>query len=244
MLPSGNRVAAALLNGGLPTTALLPDCTEAARPSLWTPAPGAVVVLPERYTPTYAYPALIWLAEPGACETSVRTWLEEISTRNFVGIGLRPELYAARSSGRPAVTSAGLRPGLARFGSLLASLDHWVRLHPQRRYVAGARDAAHVAIGWLLSRPDWFAGGIAMDPPPVMHTAWRADSPLPAGCRLLWMSQTSADLTGGDDVQPMALRCLGIDVSLQASRSPEDVAGRAATINRWVLESIATAVST
>lgn len=214
------------------------DVTESNELSLWTPAPGAVVVLPERYTPTYAYPALVWLAGPGETESSLRDWLEQVSTRNFVGIGLRLELYSGWTSPREAAASHGHRPGLARYDSVMRSIENWVQLHPRRKYVVGAGVAARTAVAWLLLRPDWFAGAVAIDPPHSTTAARHSVAQAATGRRLLWLrsqDDTAADL---DDAELLALGCLGLDLTtrrLPAHRGPELI-GRC--INQWVLDDV------
>lgn len=221
----------------------VPDCTTADELTVWQAAPGAAVVLPERYTPTYAYPALIWLAEPGEDELAIRRWLQEISERNFVGIGLRPELYAPNATSSSELAARGdvsCRSGLARFQSLLQSIEPWVRLHPDRRYIAGSGQAARTAVKWLLTRPKAFAGAIAVRPQTSSSIAWRAAAPLGTARRVLWIEDRSADAASQADL--VALKCLGLQVTAVTDSDTEPSTALAAKINRWVLSSIDTAI--
>ncbi|MFV0444076.1 MAG: hypothetical protein ACK5Q5_10945 [Planctomycetaceae bacterium] len=222
---------------------LIEDCTESDGLTVWQAAPGGVVVLPEHYAPTYAYPALIWLAEQGDDEFAIRRWLEEISARNFVGIGLRPELYAPASmsaSGTTQVSSTAVRPGLARFLSLLRSIEPWVRLHPDRRYVAGTGRAARTAVQWLLDRPQAFAGAIVIHPAATSAASWRTSGPMNSPRRVLWVCDGNEPTTA--DADTLALECLGVRLETVTSDAASSTLALSAEINRWVLSHISTAV--
>ncbi len=219
------------------------EATEALEPTVWTPAPGAVVVLPERYTPGYAYPALIWLMDGSEAESPARQWLSEISTRNFVGIGLRPELYTGGTIGMGDDPGRGRQRGLSRFDSLQRSLESWVRIHPQRRYVVGRGTAATAAIGWLLGRPDCFAGAVAIDAPPANMAAWHAASRLATGRRLLWLRSQPGISADFENAELLALSCLGLEISTQmVDNHARTSLSMGDQINHWVLDAVPTTI--
>ena len=239
---AGDRLVTTLLQAEQHELDALPEFTESPATSLWTPAPGVVVVLPERYTPTYAYPALVWLLEPGEDEAASQRRMEEISTRNYVGIGLRSDLYTGGPVGSPPAnreTPPNPRGGLARFANLMRCVENWVHIDPQRTYVSGTRLSARIAVAWVLARPDWFAGAMAIDASRETTCAWRSQDPRARGRRLLWVRTETTD---ADDTEAMALEYLGLAVtSFQPSGNrPARSLGR--KIDRWMLEKVRTAV--
>ena len=120
-------------------------------------------------------------------------------------------------------------------------VENWVRLHPQRRYVAGRGAAATAAVGWLLAKPDWFAGAIAIDAPQESSAAWRVAAPLAEPRRLLWLRSVKSD-NAIADADRLALHCLGLQVTQFTLAEDASPATLAARLNRWVLEKIPTAI--
>lgn len=209
--------------------------------TLWRPAPGARVAIPAHYTPTYAYPLLVWLCDETASEADIGRWLERISPRNYIALGLRRDLYS-RPSKEESADLQRLRMHLARYAGVVRRVASELRLHPERRYVAGAGAAGRVAVEWLLHRPEWFAGGIAIDVDRPAAAAWRSMTPGLCRQRLLWIE--TALTAGGqpESPDPVALRCLGLRVDEWRpieSVSWDVVAER---MNHWIMTDIPTAV--
>ncbi|MCA9053165.1 MAG: hypothetical protein KDA75_04975 [Planctomycetaceae bacterium] len=243
-VPAGDRLVTALLQAEQRDLDWSPEFEESAETSLWSPTPGVTVVLPERYTPTYAYPALIWLLEPGEDEESARRRLEDVSSRNYVGIGLRPELYGAgltHAASAQRDDAPSPRRGLSCFANLMRCVESWVHLHPNRKYVAGTDSSARIAIAWMLACPDWFAGAIAVNSPREAACAWRTSSPAIERRRLLWV-RTDYKVGTDDDPELLALSCLGLKTSTFYARGSSAADELARRIDRWVLEGLSTAV--
>lgn len=251
--PHDGSTAAASTAPGRLTAALLHDAAEHApfagvecdssEVTLWRPAPGVQVAVPAHYTPTYAYPLIVWLCEEGTSEWTVDGWLDRISPRNYIAVGLRRELYwRSRRSGDPGGPGCQARIGLSRFASTLRRIASELRVHPDRRYVAGAGSAGRVAIEWLLRRPDWFAGGIVIDVDQPSAAAWRMLTPGLCRQRLLWVETglTSGEALGHPD--PTALRCLGLRVEEWRPLAHVDWPVVAARMDDWIMADIPTAV--
>jgi len=229
----------------------------------WRPAPGALLALPEHYMPGYAYPLLIWLSDVGRSEREVGDWLQAISSRNYVALGLNSALYVG-SAGQRGDRGEASQVGLERVGWMLRRVERACRLHPARRYVAGRGSLAAAAVEWALRRPQWFRGAIGFDPPPRVASSFRRTGAGHHRQRVLWMPGRTAADAAGSLADAVALRCLGLEVDLlphpiagdpgEHDRSASDGGERgsdaAATwlsaaerINAWIMAEIPTAVS-
>lgn len=209
--------------------------------TLWRPAPGAQVAIPAHYTPSYAYPLLVWLCDDAASEADIGRWLERISPRNYIALGLRRDLYG-RHRKEASADPLHVRMSLPRYASVVRRVAGELRLHPERHYVAGAGSAGRIAIEWLLRRPDWFAGGIVIDVDRPAAAAWRTIPPGLCRQRLLWIETALTASGQPESPDPVALRCLGLRVDEWRPIESASWGNVADRMNHWIMTDIPTAV--
>ena len=124
------------------------------------------IFVPERYEERYAYPLVIWFHGDGADEDQLEGVMHAISPQNYVGLGLR---------GNQECLHGGFKwnSSSLRFGSLpLLDLLHVTacrmrrafHIHSERIFVGGSDFGAAVALQVLTERPEWFAGGVLLNP--------------------------------------------------------------------------------
>jgi len=154
----------------VPAEANLIPVAEAA---LEAAAPNSVY-LPLPYEPKYAYPLIVWLQPTGCRLPPLHQVMSVLSERNYLGTISR---LALSISDPVAAASRGLvPPNLSRpKGTIPWNWLQEVRrdvlnarrkfhIHSERIYLAGIGPGATAAIQVLLSKPEWFAGAIAVDP--------------------------------------------------------------------------------
>lgn len=235
------RLSVELFREGDGSAELLAEGGDHPQVTLWRPAPGARVAIPAHYTPTYAYPLLVWLCDETTSEGDIGRWLERISPRNYIALGLRRDLYS-RPSKEASADLRHLGMSLARYAAVVRRVAAELRLHPERHYVAGAGVAGRIAIEWLLRRPEWFAGGIAIDVDRPAASAWRTMTPGLCRQRLLWIETALTASGQPESPDPVALRCLGLRVDEWRpieSVSWDNVSDR---MNHWIMSDIPTAI--
>lgn len=209
--------------------------------SIWRAAPGVAVAVPQHYTPGYAYPTLVWLAD-GDEGVESSDWLRAISPRNHIAIGLRVDLYRTIRTGSPDDRGT-LDPvrGLARLAAVLRTVRTRLNLHPERLYLAARGGATGTALAWLCRRPERFAGAVIMEPALRESTGLRSLCGRLHHTRVLWMSRDIDD-DARRSAERLALQCLGAaikEVALLPDDSPEEIG---LTIDRWILSAIPSAV--
>jgi hypothetical protein len=214
------------------------DCLprpDSDRVTLWSPAPGAIVALPQHHEPGYSYPLLIWLPEASQTETEAAGWLERISQRNYVGLGLRPALFHGSAP----------RIALDRLIRVVRRVESEVLIHAHRRYLAGVSEGGRTAIEWLVERPQSFAGAVAIDVASRPVFAARVQGDRMIGRRVLWASTEATGIDEPPAAELDALRALGADVNCW---QPDDLGDALTQLGRqidgWILSAIPSAIHT
>ena len=125
------------------------------------------IYVPEKYEEGYAYPLLVWFHSDANDEDQLEDVMSAVSSQNYIGLALR--------GNRTHETAGGHRWDVSslEFGSVpLQDLLHVTtcrlrqafHIHSERIFLAGSGYGADAALQMLVQRPEWFAGGILLDP--------------------------------------------------------------------------------
>jgi phospholipase/carboxylesterase len=204
------------------------------RVTLWTPAPGAIVALPQHHEPDYAYPLLLWLPDESQTEAEAAVWLERISRRNYVALGLRPALFSGGGRGS----------AFDRLNYVVRRVESEVQIHSQRRYLAGVGHSGGLAIDWLLERPQSFAGAIAIDAENRPTFAARVPRDRLVGRRLLWARTSTTESVEPSPASLAAMQALGVEVDRWRPDVPGDLLEQLGRfIDGWILSAVPSTIS-
>ncbi|WP_161604486.1 alpha/beta hydrolase [Roseiconus nitratireducens] len=125
---------------------------------------GETFFVPLSYEPNYRYPLIVWLHSDGFNENQVCHVMPHVSTRNYLGVGVR---------GTQAIDAAGHR---FDWHSSSAAMDvaqrrvlHAVRaatskysVHPDRIVLAGYQRGGTMAMQIAMRNPEMFAAAISL----------------------------------------------------------------------------------
>ena len=130
---------------------------------------------PDNYTPSYAYPLIVWFHDDGLNELDVSRWLPRISPQNYLGIGLRAPVPAEGVPGtfRWSLGTEHLAWLEEDVAATLGEVCSETSVHPERIVAAGIGAGGTIALQMLLRRPEWFAGAAALNA--AMPDRWRFD---------------------------------------------------------------------
>lgn len=179
--------------------------------------------VPATYEPGYAYPLIVWLTAPGGSAGRLAPVMSRISDRNYLGAAL--ELESADGADE-------------RVFEIVSRLRRQLHVHTERVYVAGTHEQGTWALRLGLSRPEWFAGAIALG------------SSLPAGGRPLaqfgalrgkriFLASSGLEASAEAVHALRRLWTAGLDVYAcqAASNEPHDP-GVLLEIDRWLMRGI------
>ena len=127
-------------------------------------ASGRRYFLPLHYTPSYRYPAVVWLHCNGFNENQIDDVMPYISLRNYVGIGVRATKAADAVGHRFDwhQTTAGIA---VAHDSIIAAIDEASQrfsLHAGRIVLAGYREGGTMALRIAMRQPERFAAAISL----------------------------------------------------------------------------------
>jgi phospholipase/carboxylesterase len=120
--------------------------------------------VPVRYEAAYRYPLIVWLHSDGYNEHQISHVMPHISTRNFVGVGIRGSQAMDPSGSRfvwaqtPAAIS---RCEDAVWQAIDDACDRY-SIHPERIFLAGYGEGGTMARRIALQRSSQFAGCISL----------------------------------------------------------------------------------
>lgn len=120
--------------------------------------------LPDSYEPRFAYPLLIWLHGDGANEHELQRVMPQISNQNYIGVAFRGTSDDGRSAPGAFHWERGEEQLLAlaeEIDETLTELRRFLRVNPQRIYLAGFDGGARVALELLLNYPERYSGAAA-----------------------------------------------------------------------------------
>lgn len=207
---------------------------------------GSVQMLaPLHYQPGYQYPLLVWLHSSGHNERQIEQVMPHISTRNYVGVGVRaPRATDVRgfgfdwSSGQSATAKA-----CEIVCGAIEQAETNYSIHPERIILAGYGSGATMACQLAMRHSDRYAGVIrAGGPFPNSHGTIPDFKRLRARrLPMLWLQA----INGVDDEPQALVRDVAMAQLIQAQveirqYQDDDVMNTAALkdIDRWCFDKI------
>jgi phospholipase/carboxylesterase len=121
-------------------------------------------MVPVRYEAGYRYPLIVWLHNDGYNENQIRDVLPHISTRNFVGVGVRASLAIDSSGNRFAWSQTPAAVARCEDAVWQAVDDACERysIHRERIFLAGYGEGGTMARRVAFRRSSHFAGCISL----------------------------------------------------------------------------------
>lgn len=144
-----------------------PDCPSQYSGSVAESDWPVSIYVPEHYEEGYAYPLLVWFHSDANDEDQLEDVMSSISPQNYIGLALRGnQIHESAGGHRWDISS--LEFGSVPLQDLLhvttCRLRQAFHIHSERIFLAGSGCGADVALQMLIQRPEWFAGGILLDP--------------------------------------------------------------------------------
>jgi phospholipase/carboxylesterase len=118
--------------------------------------------VPQHYEPGYAYPLLVWLHSAEGSERQVQEVLPLISTRNFVGLGIRGTTAGSRRGHNWLQAPAGILAAEQRILDAVDLAAERFNIHDSRVYLAGYQAGGTMALRIALRNPERFAAGLSI----------------------------------------------------------------------------------
>ncbi len=139
---------------------------DAARVRKATPCGDAVSYFaPEGYEANYSYPLLVWLHNAGGDERQLARVLPLVSTRNYVGLGVRGPAAAERRGYAWPQTAEGIDAANHQLADAIAKARERFNIHSGRIFLAGYQSGGTMAYRLALRNPERFAGAASFGGP-------------------------------------------------------------------------------
>jgi len=120
---------------------------------------------PEGYEANYAYPLLVWLHHAGGDQRQLARVMPLVSTRNYVGLGVRGPVAAERSGYLWPQTAEGIAAADSQIADAIAKARERFNIHPGRIFLAGYQSGGTMAFRVALRNPERFAGAMSIGGP-------------------------------------------------------------------------------
>ena len=122
--------------------------------------------IPESYEPRYAYPLVVWLTSKGYGVDDSLDHIAAMSPQNYLGLAVDECLFEKIESDQddfdmPVEFLKRLVDVENRVVNAVRSVRQVLNVHTERIFLAGAGDAASVALLLAMHQPEWFGGCIA-----------------------------------------------------------------------------------
>jgi len=217
------------------------SCEAPESPRFWQVNDFAAGTIPMSYEPRYAYPVIVWLSGTDCGTDDALRHIADMSPQNYLGLAVEDCLFDGVDPDRdgfdlPVEFLKRLVAVENRIVSAVRSLRQVVNAHTERIFLAGAGDAAPVALLIAMHQPEWFAGGIAFGgqfPPAARLLAHRTALSgsrfflgAPAG-RAAWQTHLGVRHSAGQ------LVAAGADVSMSVNEAEAE-----ALVTRRVLKEL------
>jgi phospholipase/carboxylesterase len=139
---------------------------DAARVRKPAPAGDAVSFFaPEGYESNYSYPLVIWLHNAGGDERQLARVMPLVSTRNYVGLGVRGPVAAERRGYAWPQTAEGIVAAEQQVADAIARAQGRFNIHTQRIFLAGYQSGGTMAFRIALRNPERFAAAASIGGP-------------------------------------------------------------------------------
>jgi phospholipase/carboxylesterase len=117
---------------------------------------------PEGYEANYAYPLVAWLHSAGGDERQLARVIPLVSTRNYVGLGVRgPAAAECRGYAWPQ-SAEGIAAAEERVAEAIARTRQRFNIHSSRIFLAGFQSGGTMALRIALRSPERFAGAVSI----------------------------------------------------------------------------------
>ncbi|MCA9116704.1 MAG: hypothetical protein KDA79_16600 [Planctomycetaceae bacterium] len=207
-----------------------------------------MVAIPRAYEPGYAYPLLIWLHGEGRTESELERIMPQMTDRNFFGLGFRGNASAATllPGGRTWQTDdSSVEDFCSQLHDVVCQLRQEYHIHSERIFIGGFGTGAEMALSALLTRPEWFAGGVALGG--MLPDGYSVASSYDAlrHKRVLLGTGARDSRTSAESIQATSqlLNCTGVSVTSRIWRGGHELTTEMLNdINQWVMESIFSSV--
>ncbi|MDA1165035.1 MAG: hypothetical protein O3B13_18210 [Planctomycetota bacterium] len=225
----------------------LPTVEPTDQVRVWQVNDFAAGTIPESYEPRYAYPLVVWLTGRDCGSDDSLDHIAAMSPQNYLGLAVDECLFDFPEAERqefdvPVEFLKRLIDIEDRIVTAVRSLRQLVNVHTERIFLAGAGDAASVALLVAMHQPDWFGGCIAFGgsfPPAAKLLAHHEELAgrrfflgAPGG-RSAWQTANSVRNTAHQ------LISAGADVSLNASETASLVNRHALSeVDHWIISGI------
>lgn len=207
----------------------------------WQVNDFAAGTIPESYETRYAYPLVVWLTDDDCGLDESLNHIAAMSPQNYLGLAIDECLFGRPESSQqdldvPVEFLKRLVDVENRVVNAVRSVRQVLNVHTERIFLAGAGDAASVALLLAMHQPEWFGGCAAFGgsiPPAATLLAGKAELSgkrfflgAPGG-RTGWQTSNSVRNTARQ------LVAAGADVSVSVNASEAD-----ALVNRRVLREV------
>jgi phospholipase/carboxylesterase len=196
--------------------------------------------LPVRYESGYRYPLVVWLHNDGYNETQVSHVMPHISTRNYVGVGVRGS-QALDASGRRfawSQTSAAVSRCEDAIWQAVDDACERYSIHRDRIFLAGYGEGGTMARRIALQRSSQFAGCVALGGRLPRGGAVLSNLVAARKLRNLWAVATRSgvmtDSQFDDDIRLAADAKLKLDVR-RYTTDDEMVTEVLSDVNHWMM---------
>ena len=132
------------------------------------PAPSGDAVsyfAPEGYEANYAYPLLIWLHNAGGDERQLARVMPLVSTRNYVGLGVRGLVAAERRGYVWPQKADAIAAADQQIADAIGKARERFNIHAGRVFLAGYQSGGTMAYRIALRNPERFAGAVSFGGP-------------------------------------------------------------------------------
>ncbi len=132
------------------------------------PAPSGDTVsyfAPEGYESNYAYPLLVWLHSAGGDERQLARVMPLVSTRNYVGLGVRGPVAGERRGYAWPQTAESIDAANQQVAEAIARASERFNIHSGRIFLAGYQSGGTMAYRIALRNPERFAGAVSFGGP-------------------------------------------------------------------------------
>lgn len=201
--------------------------------------------LPLHYEPNYKYPLIVWLHSGGDDSSQLLRVMPSLSLRNYVGVGPTGSLGNSSQGFQWSQSPSGISAAVERVSQAIDHAQIKASIRPDRIFLAGFGNGGTMAMRVSFELSHLVAGALSFNGPlPQGMTPLRSW----ISCRkvpLFWShGRKSEEFDEGQLCDQLKLlHIAGFNVTLrQYPHGDELPASALADANRWIMESIASAI--